>query len=109
MSRWLATNFIQCLRCNGTQRMAIGYKPIPNPILFNSEDQSRNYHNQTRLYSHHHGLDVTQKCESCARLHSQWNVLSHNQYLDMKEKAAKMTAASAPTPAGTEGTTAREE
>lgn len=69
--------------------MATGYKPIPNPILFDSEEQSRNYHLQQSLSVNYLNLDTTQKCEGCSQLHSQWTILTHQQYIDMKSKASK--------------------
>ncbi|CAD2222243.1 hypothetical protein AGDE_00682 [Angomonas deanei] len=83
-NRFYQKYFIRCGNCSAIQRGAQGYKPIPNPILFNSDAHSRSFHNEQRRSAGFVGMRITSRCDKCTRVHSDWSMLDHQQLLDVK-------------------------
>ncbi|EAN78752.1 uncharacterized protein TEOVI_000112000 [Trypanosoma equiperdum] len=83
-SRFFQKYFIRCGNCQTIQRYAKGYKPIPNPILFDSDAHCRSYHRERRDCTGLTGTLVTCRCDKCARVHSHWTVMDFQEFLDAK-------------------------
>ncbi|EPY31214.1 hypothetical protein STCU_03552 [Strigomonas culicis] len=83
-NRFYQKFYLQCGQCRAVQRSAQGYRPLANPILFNSDDQCRNYHQEQRRAASYSGMRVTCRCDKCTRVHSNWRVLDGQQFLDHK-------------------------
>ncbi|KAG5481001.1 hypothetical protein LSCM1_06676 [Leishmania martiniquensis] len=83
-NRFFQKFYLRCGECSAMQRSAQGYKPISNPILFNSDEHCRNYHDEQRRAVGYSGMLVTCRCDRCKRVHSNWKVLDAQQFLDVK-------------------------
>ncbi|CCW61217.1 unnamed protein product [Phytomonas sp. EM1] len=85
-NRFYQKFYLHCGHCKGIQRAAQGYRPIPNPILFDSDAHCRSYHNEQRRANGFVGMRVSCRCEACHRMHSNWTVLDAQQFIDIKLK-----------------------
>lgn len=85
-NRYFQKFYVRCGSCDAIQRMAQGYRPIANPMLFNSDVQCGNYHKEQRRAAGFSGMRVTCRCDACARVHSDWTVLDAQTFLDIKLK-----------------------
>lgn len=83
-NRFLQKFYVRCGHCAAVQRSAHGYRPIPNPILFNSDDHCKSYHTEQRRSVGFAGMRVTCRCDKCTRMHSNWKVLDSQEFLDAK-------------------------
>ncbi|KAH9589344.1 hypothetical protein LSM04_007142 [Trypanosoma melophagium] len=83
-SRFFQKYFLRCGHCKSIQRHAKGYKPIPNPILFDSDAHCRSYHREQRESAGMSGILVTCRCNKCERIHSSWKVMDFQEFLDAK-------------------------
>ncbi|RNF09110.1 uncharacterized protein Tco025E_07013 [Trypanosoma conorhini] len=83
-SRFFQKYFLRCGLCQSIQRHAKGYRPIPNPILFDSDAQCRSYHREQRECAGMSGYVVTCRCDKCQRVHSSWSVVDFQEFLDAK-------------------------
>lgn len=82
-NRFYRKIFLRCKFCGITRREAEGYKPIANPILFDAATHCRNYHLETqRSYPTSQGVLRSTLCAQCHRIHSHWDVLDHQRYID---------------------------
>ncbi len=84
-SRWLQRDFFVCGLCSNIQKHIRGYKPIANPILFNAEEQCRNWSRELKSsvgYVDHH---VMKKCDNCKTLHGSWNWIDFQEAMKRKE------------------------
>ena len=88
-SRFLQKDFLQCSKCNFVHRYARGYKPIGNPILFNSDQQCRDYFNEIRASTGYQGIRLSCKCPSCEKLHTEWKWVDFQSFLRMKESMSR--------------------
>jgi hypothetical protein len=96
-NRFLQKSFLKCSRCGSTQRHAIGYRPIANPMLFNSAQQCGDFHNQHRVNTGFTGLKLSCTCEQCKVMHSQWSYVDFQEFLDGKLNVqTKMTSEASP-------------
>ncbi|RNF09867.1 hypothetical protein TraAM80_01893 [Trypanosoma rangeli] len=84
-SRFFQKYFFRCEHCKSIQRHAKGYRPIPNPILFDSDAHCRSYHREQRECTGMSGSVVTCRCDKCQRVHSSWGVVDFQEFLDLKE------------------------
>ncbi|KEG15080.1 hypothetical protein DQ04_00191040 [Trypanosoma grayi] len=83
-SRYFQKYFLRCGHCQSVQRYAKGYRPIPNPILFDSDTHCRSYHHEQRECAGMSGILMTCRCDKCQRVHSQWKVMDFQEFLDAK-------------------------
>ncbi|KAF8282500.1 hypothetical protein TcG_05888 [Trypanosoma cruzi] len=83
-SRFFQKYFLRCGHCQSIQRHAKGYRPIPNPILFDADAHCRSYHREQRECTGMSGYVVTCRCEKCHRIHSSWEVVDFQELLDAK-------------------------
>jgi hypothetical protein len=85
-NRFLQKSFLQCARCGSTQRHALGYRPIANPMLFNSDTQCGDFHNEQRVSMGYVGVKISCTCSSCKVMHSQWRHVDFQTFLDGKQQ-----------------------
>ncbi|KAG8341066.1 hypothetical protein TRVL_08107 [Trypanosoma vivax] len=83
-SRFHQKYFLRCGHCKSTQRYAKGYRPIPNPILFDSDAHCRSYHRERQESAGMVRILPTCRCNKCLRIHSDWKVIDFQQFLDIK-------------------------
>lgn len=83
-NRFFQKWYLRCGNCTAIQRSAQGYRPIPNPMLFNSDDHCRSFHHEQRRSKGFVGMSVTCRCDKCARVHSNWSVMNAQEFLDAK-------------------------
>jgi hypothetical protein len=85
-SRFLQKDFLKCGNCTFMHRYARGYRPIPNPILFQSDAHCHSFTNEERMSAGYSGIKVSAKCPSCEKMHSKWTWMDFQTFLDEKEK-----------------------
>lgn len=84
-NRFYQKLMLQCGNCGAFRRAAQGYKPIPNPMLFNAEEHCRSYHmEQQRSNLSTEGVLRSGMCSGCRKVHYNWKVIDHQSYLDKK-------------------------
>jgi hypothetical protein len=83
--RWLQRDFMRCMSCSSVQRTVRGYKPIPNPILYDPDEQARSYHREVDTAVHR--TSDSRLCSSCNKMHGRWEWVDFQTFID--EKAAK--------------------
>jgi hypothetical protein len=91
-SRWLQKDFFVCGLCNTVQKHIRGYKPIPNPVLFNAADSCRAYARETQDSVGYVDHQLMKKCDGCKTLHGSWNWIDFQDA--MKRKETKFISAS---------------
>mmetsp|Transcript_41604 Transcript_41604/g.48244 ORF Transcript_41604/g.48244 Transcript_41604/m.48244 type:complete len:115 (-) Transcript_41604:58-402(-) len=85
-SRFLQKDFLKCGKCNFMHRYTRGYRPIPNPVLFNSDAHCRSYHQEQRASVGYSGVRLSCVCPGCNKMHSEWTWLDFQTFIDAKSK-----------------------
>lgn len=85
-SRWLQKDFFKCNRCDFLQRYARGYRPIPNPILFKTDEHCLSWSQEQKNALGYMEQNLAMKCDGCTEYHAEWKYLDFQSYLDEKEK-----------------------
>ncbi len=88
-NRWLSKQLWRCGTCNTLKRHTEGYRPIPNPILYDNVAQQKAYvaeMNRSVALRGHFMLD----CERCG-VHGDWNHVTFQEAIAEKEKEFEST------------------
>lgn len=91
-SRWLQRDFFVCGLCSNVQKHIRGYKPIPNPILFNAEEQCRSWTRELKNSVGYIDHQFMKKCDNCKTLHGSWNWIDFQEALKRKEVVKSFSA-----------------
>ena len=95
-SRFLQRDYFVCGLCNSVQRHIRGYKPIPNPILFNSAEQCKAFARDQKDCVGYVDSHVMKKCDCCKSLHGSWRWVDFQEALRRKDAKHALRGASEP-------------
>lgn len=84
-SRWLQRDFFVCGLCSNVQKHIRGYKPIPNPILFNAEEHCKSWSREMKNSVGYIEQQFMKKCDNCKTLHGSWNWIDFQEALKRKD------------------------
>lgn len=91
-SRFYQRDFFLCGLCKHVQKHHRGYKPIPNPVLFDPAEQTKAYHRETKDSVGYVDNYFMKKCDKCATVHGSWKWMDFQQVLNRKEEDATIAA-----------------
>jgi hypothetical protein len=94
-SRWLQRDYFSCGLCGHVQKHIRGYKPIPNPMLFNAEEHCRAYARETKDCVGYIDRQMMKRCDDCGGLHGQWTWMHFQDAIRKKEQRAAGASATA--------------
>jgi hypothetical protein len=101
-NRWLTTQLWRCGQCSKLSRQVEGYRPISNPMLYDSYRQNNHHHSARAVAVGDRGMFM-KKCDGCAAVHNKWTFTDFQSALDEKfEAAAKANTSRKTTASATE-------